>query len=87
MGKFVKYYLESETIQSKHFTDQSGAAIQNVASVKNLKVIPFPKIDLFAQKEIVAQIETEQSLVNANKELITLFEQKIKDKIASVWGE
>ena len=36
---------------------------------------------------IVAKIEKEQALVDANKELIAIFEQKIKDKIASVWGE
>jgi hypothetical protein len=35
----------------------------------------------------VVQIEREQALVNANKELIALFEQKIKDRIARVWGE
>ena len=32
-------------------------------------------------------IAKEQKLVNANKELITIFEQKIKEKINSVWGE
>ena len=26
-------------------------------------------------------------MVNANKKLIEIFEQKIKDKIAEVWGE
>jgi len=35
----------------------------------------------------VAQIEAEQALVAANKKLITLFEQKIRDTIAVVWGE
>lgn len=36
---------------------------------------------------IVEQIEKEQSLVNANKELIEIFEKKIKNKIGKVWGE
>ena len=49
------------------------------------KKIPLPSLE--SQIEIVTQIEKVQALVNANKELITLFEQKIKDKIASVWGE
>ena len=43
--------------------------------------------NLETQNHIVAQIDKEQALVNANKELIAIFEQKIKDKIASVWGE
>ncbi|MBC7747918.1 MAG: hypothetical protein H7Z76_04940, partial [Methylotenera sp.] len=28
----------------------------------------------------------EQQLVNANKELMNIYEQKIKDRIAKVWG-
>ena len=38
------------------------------------------------QRQIVSQIEKEQALVNANKELIQIFGQKIKDRIAKVWG-
>ena len=38
-------------------------------------------------KEIVLQIEAEQSMVNANKKLIEIYEQKVKDKIGEVWGE
>ncbi|MFO0361949.1 MAG: hypothetical protein ACK500_08980, partial [Flavobacteriales bacterium] len=43
--------------------------------------------DIETQRQIVAQIEKEQELVNANKQLIEIFEQKIKDRIAKVWGE
>jgi type I restriction enzyme M protein len=47
--------------------------------------IPLPDLD--TQRTIVAQIEEEQRLVNANKELIRLFEEKIKATINRVWGE
>lgn len=83
---FIKYYLETEKIQAKYFRDQAGAAIQNVMSVKELKKIPFPKIDLNFQIEMISQIEEEQKLVDANKKLIEIFEQKIKDRIDEVWG-
>jgi type I restriction enzyme M protein len=46
--------------------------------------VPFPS--LLFQQEIVARIEEEQKLVDANKKLIELFEGKIKEKIAEVWG-
>lgn len=46
--------------------------------------IPLPSLE--TQRQIVAQIEKEQALVNANKQLIEIFEQKIKDRIARVWG-
>jgi type I restriction enzyme M protein len=48
--------------------------------------IKIPKISLETQRQIVSQIEKEQALVNANKQLIEIFEQKIKDRIAKVWG-
>ncbi|MBT9591554.1 MAG: hypothetical protein IV089_11725, partial [Thiobacillus sp.] len=36
---------------------------------------------------IVAEIEAEQALVAANRELIARFEQKIQATLARVWGE
>ena len=47
--------------------------------------IPLPSIEI--QHEIVAELEAEQKLVNANKKLIEIYQQKIKSKIAEVWGE
>ena len=47
--------------------------------------IPLPTLS--TQKEIVIQIKAEQEIVNANKKLIEIYEQKIKDKIGEVWGE
>ena len=45
--------------------------------------IPLPPLEI--QNQIVTQIEKEQALVNANKELIEIYGQKIKDRIAKVW--
>jgi len=42
---------------------------------------------LETQQKIVAEIESERELVEANKKLIEIFEKKIKDKIGEVWGE
>ena len=39
------------------------------------------------QQQIVAEIEAEQALVAANRELISRFEQKIQATLARVWGE
>lgn len=46
--------------------------------------IPLP--DLETQRAIVAEIETEQALVNANRELIRRMEAKIKTAIDRVWS-
>jgi type I restriction enzyme M protein len=42
---------------------------------------------LATQQAIVAEIDAEQTLVNANRELITRFEQKIRTTLARIWGE
>ena len=47
--------------------------------------IPLPPIK--AQRAIVAEIEAERALVDANRELIERFERKIQDVIARVWDE
>ena len=47
--------------------------------------IPLPPLEV--QKEIVAEIEAEQTLVAANRELITRFERKIQATLARIWGE
>jgi len=47
--------------------------------------IPLPPID--AQNEIVAEIEAEEKLVAANRELAVRFEMKIQATLARVWGE
>ncbi len=47
-------------------------------------LIPIPPIEI--QDEIIKQIESEQKAVDECKQLIAIFEQKIKDKIKEVWG-
>ncbi len=49
------------------------------------RTIPLPP--LATQQQIVAEIEAEQALVAANRELITRFERKIQTTLARVWGE
>ncbi len=64
----------------------AGAAYQALTIVK-LKQLEIPIPDIETQRQIVALIENEQTLVNSNKQLIEIFEKKIKDRIAKVWGE
>ncbi len=84
---YLKCILESEQVQQTYFQSTNGAAIQNVGSMKVMKRIPIPLPPFETQQKIVAEIEAERELVEANKELIEIFEKKIKDKIGEVWGE
>lgn len=47
--------------------------------------IPLPPLDI--QRAIVAELQAERKLVEANRELITRMEKKIKDRLDEVWGE
>jgi type I restriction enzyme M protein len=84
---FANFIINSDSYkcQIRSFVDgtTSVAALypKNYFSIK----IPAPEIE--TQNQIVVQIKNEQALVNANKQLIEIFEQKIKDRIAKVWGE
>ena len=63
----------------------SGVAITRLTLTKlNSALIPVPPIE--AQKAIVAEIEAEQALVNANRELIERFEKKIQTVLNRIWG-
>lgn len=54
---------------------------------KVLKSLRIPLPPLATQQAIVDEIEAEQALVVANRELIERFEKKIQATLARVWGE
>lgn len=56
-------------------------------SAKQIKQIQVPIPSIEEQKQIIAELEAEQKLIDANKKLIETFQFKIKSKIAEVWGE
>lgn len=63
-----------------------GARQRNLTKqlISNLEV-PVPPIEL--QHKIVEEIKSELEIVNNNKILIEIFEKKIQNKIAEIWGE
>jgi type I restriction enzyme M protein len=47
--------------------------------------IPLPSLE--EQNQIVAEIEKEETMVESVKQLIGVFEKKIKDRIDEIWGK
>ena len=76
--------------QSKNFKDQRDAIVSGAAQpqlpIRSLIDIKLPLPPLETQKAIVAEIEAEQALVNANRELIERFEKKIQTVLNRIWG-
>ncbi len=87
LGQYLNYCLN--TNEAKDFCQRvktDGINQSNInAKILATFMLPLPSIEI--QGQIVTQIEEEQGLVNANKKLIEIFEQKIKDRIGRVWGE
>ncbi len=48
---------------------------------------PIPLPPLATQRAIVAEIEAEQALVNANRDLVARMEKKIQATLSRVWGD
>ena len=81
--KFVEVYLNSIPIEE--FVTGAAQPKLNQEALNRIQ-IPIPS-DLATQQAIVVEIEAEQALVAANRELITRFEQKIQAALARIWGE
>ncbi len=61
---------------------------QNVNGLFNreeLKILPIPLPSLEIQRELVARIEHERTFIEGNRELIRLYEEKIKRVINRIW--
>lgn len=81
--KFLYYLLELDSANIK--AEGSGIAMVH-ATKGGMEKRKFPLPDLETQRAIVAEIEAEQALVNANRELIRRMEAKIKTAIDRVWS-
>jgi type I restriction enzyme M protein len=77
LSKFAYFYLLSHPIEQDGYKRHFGKLSEST--------IPIPPISV--QRAIVAEIEAEQALVNANRELIARMEKKIQATLARVWGE
>lgn len=82
--KFLFYISSKLAEQVKSSATGIGVVGVTRQFVSDLE-IPLPPIE--TQRQIVNELEAEQKLVDANKKLIEIFQQKIRTKIAEVWGE
>jgi type I restriction enzyme M protein len=78
--------LQSSYEHLREISDARGGNQSNL-SAQVLKEYQIPLPPLATQQAIFAEIEAEQALVAANRELIARFEQKIQATLARVWGE
>ncbi len=82
--QFLFYYLRGQYGALRKHSIDCDVAHLNLSYLRRFEVAIPP---LAAQRAIVADIEAEQALVAANRELIARMEKKIQSTLARVWGE
>ena len=82
---YLSTYMLSDTFNELIRGYYERASIPKINRSQLFKTeIPLPP--LITQQAIVAEIEAEQALVNANRELIARYEKKIQTTLARIWG-
>ena len=86
LPEFIYYVIHSNNFISQGKASMTGTGgLQRLTKDYVLNYMFFlPPIE--DQKQIINKINLEMSIVEQNKRLIQIFEQKIKDKINEVWG-
>ena len=83
------YFLNAILVAAKGYWKTVANSTRKDPNITKTDVLNFklPLPPLATQQAIVAEIEAEQALVAANRELITRFEQKIQATLGRIWGE
>lgn len=86
LSEFLWIVLNQYRVEGRYmqFMRQNVNGLFNREELKDVE-IPCPPLDV--QKKIVDGIFNEIRLVHQNKQLISIFEGKIKNKLSEVWGE
>jgi restriction endonuclease S subunit len=85
-NRYLNIILSSEYFYN-HFINSSSGSTQKFIPLGFIRKLEIPLPSLDEQAAIVLRITKEKQLVNASKELIEVFEQKIKDEINKLWAE
>jgi len=83
---FYSNYLRNDRLNQEVLRGVKGAQLPRVGWYYFSKIkVPFPEMTI--QKNVAESFRLEQSIIEGNKKLIEIYEQKINDRIAKVWGE
>ena len=86
ISKFLFYVLKTKSSSIIEDGIKPGVTVQSFYN-GFFRDYPIPIPPLVMQQAMVAEIEAEQALVAANRDLIARFETKIQATLARVWGE
>jgi type I restriction enzyme M protein len=86
--KYLFYSLLQDSTKDNFYSNTAGGARQGNISNKQIESIHISLPPTSAiQNEIVERIESERDLVESTKQLIDIYQAKIKSVIAKVWAD
>ena len=87
LNKFYLTYVGNSPFVQEQIKRLTHAVGVPKLALERIRTIEIPLPPLNEQQQIAVSIEQELSIIGANKKLIEVFEQKIRDRISKVWGE
>ena len=83
-SRYLECFLNSDAAYAQAKSRSKSGTVTNLHLI-DIKTIQIPLPSLGKQQQIVTEIEAEQVLISANRDLIQRFEKKIQDSLARVW--
>jgi len=71
------------SVDAKALTPDQAYPSLKISSIHEIE-IPLPPLEV--QKQIVAELDSYQEIIDGARQVVENYEQKIKDKISDVWG-
>jgi len=84
LSEFLYLQLKAKYQEIRNLTGDNQRSGLNMPIIRRIEIY-LPEITL--QTQLVSEFKLENEMVKSNKALIERFEQKIKDRIAKVWGD
>lgn len=84
--RFLAFALRQQRDQFLRILETAAHGTLKIGT-DDLRQITIPLPPLAAQRAIVAELESEQALVHANRELVVRMDKNVQTTLATVWGE
>ena len=85
-SRYLECFLNSDAAYAQAKSRSKSGTVTNLHLI-DIKTIQIPLPSLGKQQQIVTEIEAEQVLISANRDLIVRFEKKIQDTLSRVSGD
>lgn len=86
LPEFYSILLRDSEFNKQVLNGVSGGQLPRV-DISYLLSLPIYKVPLAEQTDVLNKVKTEKELTESTEKLISIFSEKIKQKIKEVWGE